>query len=620
MENIYQLDFWHLLTEYQQMLISEYIQASKAYYSGEEPLMSDPEFDALSDLLIDQEIPELTKFIESRIYRVNEGMVEVTEEFNQTQEMISLKKVKYKDLSSITEIKTFFREAIKEKKILYWAPKYDGAALKIERNENQISLIQSRGGLDVTELFKDHFDIKRTNQYGTRFVCGELLITKKTFKEKYFDDGSDDDSDEKKFKNPRNFIGKLLKQKFISKEILNDLSFIQCTDGLNPIEDKIIWTKIESYNFFYELPNIIKQLKSPEFPYLCDGIVIAYFEEGERQIKDNYPLNMLAVKFPATRAKTKVIGFDWSQKKSGKLTPRVILEPVNLDGSTISFTAGFNHQYLIDNHIGIGSIVEIEKSGDIIPIIVKVVTFSNDITLPSCSYQKQGKHLIAIDQEESKQFKFISALKILQIDGIGETLAFKIGEIINYQIMDLFNPKHKPDICKVLGGGSSWQKFQEFYNIKSLYLDQLIALLQFDGVGSVLSKKVALLITKKSNDTSNMSSHILTNVVRGEGFKRITESVQYLKIHGINVLSPIENSDNMITFEMTGTPPNGLTKQEFVKQLKQRFGNIIHTSLTKETNYLFCDSLSSNSGKINKSRKYNIKIMTYEQALKSEKL
>lgn len=606
----------------QHLQLKTWIDASRIYYGdgdeNEEVIMSDSEFDELTDEIVSWNIDEVTKFIQSRIYKKGEGMVEVEEVFNQTQEMISLMKIKFKDMSSISEIRKFF---IGNRKPLFYGPKFDGAALKINNNiaSNQIERIISRGGIDVTEKFKSIKSIQEVCYLQEKTIAGELVIKKTIFNEKYSAAGDND----YEYENARNFCGMLVKNEKFDRDILNDLIFIPCTNGVNPLQNEV-WKPFTNETL-YKLQEIIKFYKSDAFPYLCDGIVIAYHEDGERQIKDNYPLNMVAIKFPANRAKSKVIGFEWTQKKSGKLTPKCLIEPVKLDGSTLTCANGYNIQKLEENHIGIGSEVEVEKSGDIIPIIAKVLTRSNNIVMPDCDYTRMGKHLIAMDLEESRKYKFVLGLKILQLDGIGPTLAEQVGEICDYDIIELFNNSYKPDICNKLGGGANWNKFAEFYNIKNLTLDKLIHLLQFNDVGPKIALKTALLITKKSTDTSNMSSYVLSNVCRGEGFKKIMDSAKKLGSLGIKVLAPIEINEDTITYEMTVEPGtqlviNGKTysKNEFEKEFLKLYPNAIHTTLTRETTYLFTNNLSSNTGKINKARKYNVKIVLYSDALKNQ--
>jgi DNA ligase (NAD+) len=599
------ISLFEKLNETQRNELQQFVGFSEDYYTDESSI-PDTVFDELEEKLISYQIDELTQFITTRIFKAGSGMESVSPE---TQEMISLKKIKYKDRSSIGEIKKFFGVEIRTQKIFY-SPKLDGAALKITwdfvTTIPTLKKIITRGGLDVTDKFKSHQDILDSAKFQKTIITGELVCAKKVFNEKYSSENGGD------YENARNFVGTLVKQNEIASDVLSDLSFIACTDGINPLNNGY-WKELELSDI-YNLEEYIQHYKSDNFPFLCDGIVLSFYENGPRRIKDNYPLNMVAIKFPGARARTKVIDFEYTQKKSGNLTPKALITPTPLEGSTMTKANCYNYQYLLDNHIGIGSIIEIEKSGDIIPIVAKVITRSNNIKMPECEFVRKGKHLVAVDMEESRRYKFILGLRLLNIDGIGDTLSEQIGPIVNYNVFDLFNPMYKPQICSALGGGDRWQKFTEIYNIKTLYLDNIIQMLQFNQVGPVIAKKIALLLLKKSNDITNIPGDVLTNVAKGEGFKRIIDVINYLKIHNIKILAPIEISDETITFEMSGEP-KGMTKAQFVKELNKKYPNAVHTTLTKNTKYLFCDDVTSNSSKCNKSRKYNIKMLTYSDAL-----
>lgn len=607
-----------------------WIDAVIAYYdteSDEEPIMSDSEFDALNEELVDNVL--IGDWIKHSIYR--NGRFEQKHD-DYEQEMISLFKIKWAESTRMTDINNFWKLSgnttanLVKKLNIWYARKYDGCSLKITHNQDgTIKSIITRGGLDITETFKKHPAIQELySHFGTKIVCGELMIRNSVFNEKYSVDAGGN------YENPRNYVGGLVKKKQISQEVLNDLTFIPCTDGIDPLlnagykhyKDKkyainsvheFIWHQL-SESALYVLDKILHEFKEKE-DLNYDGIVIAtHTLNHERQVKDNYPLNMVAIKFPAPRATTEVIGFDWTQKKSGKLTPRLIVKPVKLDGSTISYTNGYNIDQVITKGIGIGSIVEIEKSGDIIPIVKKVIKRSKNIQYPNVPHKRVGKHLIAIDEQQSIQFKFVAAIRLLQIQGIGDTIAEQIGKVLDYNILEIFNQKHKPNLSVAIGGGAVWLKFCEIYNKKTLYLNELINLLQFDNVGPKISVKVAKLLMKMSTDTSNISSDVISNVCRGEGFRKIQEAIKTVQSYGIRVLKPVDISEETITFEMSGNPPQ-ITKQQFVDKLKERYPNSIHTSLTKETKYLIVDNVNSNTSKVIKARKYNIPIYTYLDVL-----
>ena len=124
-------------------------------------------------------------------------------------------------------------------------------------------------------------------------------------------------------------------------------------------------------------------------------------------------------------------------------------------------------------------------------------------------------------------------------------------------------------------------------------------------------------MTGKVIDTKGMNKQLLKDVCTKDGkyWQLIQDSMKKLTGYGVKVIKPIEVSEDSFSFEMSGNPP-GITKQQFIEKLKIKNPNAINTTLTKQTTYLFVDDVNSNSGKINKARRYNVKIMTYDEALK----
>lgn len=578
-------------------------RASDAYYNSDEPIMEDMEFDELTDELKEAGY-DLDKYI-----MMKQGLEDVSNQDSSNIGLqVSLKKIKWKDRSTVTEILKFFRKFPRSN--FYVAAKYDGCSLKIVEEDGTI---MTRGGQDVTEKIKNNATIVKSKseiQTKTGYIVGELLMPKASFNEKYSED----------FSNPRNIVAGALNRKDISPSIINDLEFVAYTDGMNPLLDRNVWFKIPELSisgllgYEFDLTKFIEYLKSDKFPYLVDGIVIATPVE-KREIVDNYPTNMVAIKFPSEVVATKVIDIEWSQKKTSKLTPTLITEPVIIQNTTVHRCAGNNYAWLRDRGIGIGSIIKITKSGDIIPHCVGVIS-KGTIKMPEIEYKTVGKNLIASeDNLESKQSKFFNAIRRLGIKGIGDVLSNIIAEESDYDIFKIFDKNRKIDYLSRLGPDSAnWKIFSQVYDIKTLRLSDVIFMCQFNGVGDKFSEKISLVISKKSTDVSNLSDYIINNVCRGEGFQKIKSSMHELIGYGISVVLDSVTDENTITFEMTGEPP-GMTKDQYVALITKRFPQMKHISLKKDTNLVITNNKASNSGKMTKARKYNIKIVTYNETL-----
>jgi len=113
----------------------------------------------------------------------------------------------------------------------------------------------------------------------------------------------------------------------------------------------------------------------------------------------------------------------WNASKYNLLKPRIEIVPVELGGTTISYLTGFNAKYIQDNNIGANTILEITRSGDVIPHITRIVS-STVASMPKMNYVWNDTGVDIILQEETnkqalvKQIHFF--LKTLGIKHIAE--------------------------------------------------------------------------------------------------------------------------------------------------------------------------------------------------------
>ena len=162
--------------------------------------------------------------------------------------------------------------------------------------------------------------------------------------------------------------------------------------------------------FRYLAPNteikMIESVIAEDFPRIkdrwadvwpSDGLVITYSELSFDS--DSIMQQSQAFKFKAETAQTKVLEVEWNMSKTGYAVPKVRIKPIFLSGTTVQYCTGYNAKYIKDNNIAVGSIVEIEKHGEIIPTINKVIAESNKAELPKfCPHcqtelQWEGVHL-----------------------------------------------------------------------------------------------------------------------------------------------------------------------------------------------------------------------------------
>lgn len=87
---------------------------------------------------------------------------------------------------------------------------------------------------------------------------------------------------------------------------------------------------------------------------------------------------------------SKIVDITYAVGRTGKITPRAEIEPVNLAGTTVTFATLHNQDYIDELGVGIGAIVRVAKRGEIIPAVEEVVTPGENVfkipdRCPSCN-------------------------------------------------------------------------------------------------------------------------------------------------------------------------------------------------------------------------------------------
>ena len=86
-------------------------------------------------------------------------------------------------------------------------------------------------------------------------------------------------------------------------------------------------------------------------------------------------------------AEAKVIDVIWKPSKDGYIKPKVRIEPIHLGGVKIEYATAFNAAYIKKNKIGVGAIIKLVRSGDVIPHILETITPASIVKMPELSYK-----------------------------------------------------------------------------------------------------------------------------------------------------------------------------------------------------------------------------------------
>jgi len=144
------------------------------------------------------------------------------------------------------------------------------------------------------------------------------------------------------------------------------------------------------------------QSKKEKLPYDIDGMVIKVDRFEDQKIlgqTNKAPRWMIAYKYPAERAETTIREIKIQVGRTGVLTPVAILEPVQLSGTTVSRASLHNQDEIARLDVRVGDVVQVEKSGEIIPKVIEVVQsqrkdnlvpFQYPSVCPVCGAQVEG--------------------------------------------------------------------------------------------------------------------------------------------------------------------------------------------------------------------------------------
>jgi DNA ligase (NAD+) len=622
-------------------LENQYLEAKRKYYEGN-PIMSDSKFDELEEKL---------RKMDSKVIQIV-GSEELEKDTKHLSAMLSLQKIQVNDLSDKTIPSNKFKAWIKKTESnfteLIAEPKFDGSSCNLIYDGGKLISAATRGnGLEGTNI-TDKISLIvpkeiQTDYPGLIEIRGEVIIKTKKFEEKY----------SKINKNPRNFVAGILGRDDISN-CIQDFEFIAFEHKFH--YDDMIEFGNDSFDFLqnlgFTIPSFYVKFNYNEFEktfesfhnfrinkseYGLDGFVIKYPSDLRKSIGEtgHHPKWAMAIKFPPMESITYIKKIQWNLGQSGEFKPIGVLEPIDLDGTTVSNVALHNLGSIQKLGLFPGAKVTIVKSGDIIPIVKNVIepNFESDINkhLPNhcsneCKIEIDGIHLVC--KNPNCQEQLISRLGVgigtFGLENIGGATIVKLYNAGIRKISDLFDKSkfNKESLIKsgqFKAGRSLDIIFESFEKRKPITMIRIINALAFKNVGWSTSKEIAKIFENENPDFSGKSYAAYSPFLneKSEEYQTVLSFIKVIQNNGYKIESekePVISVDS-ITYELTGSPKDfGFkTKEEFINRLKSH--GYVHTDLNKSTNYLITDDIESSSSKMSKAKKLNVKIVTYSQVL-----
>jgi DNA ligase (NAD+) len=278
-------------------------------------------------------------------------------------------------------------------------PKIDGLSISLTYDNQTFAHAATRGdgtvGEDVTANILTIKSIPRTLPKSAPQkieIRGEIYLTKQDFL-------ALNDSQDRKFANPRNAAAGSLRQLDSTITAQRPLKLFAYAQGesSSPVA-KTHWkylNTLKSWGFDVNpLSELIQESAAESFqvkiaeergriPYDIDGVVYKINDlslQSRLGFAGRAPRWATAWKFPAERAVTILEAIDIQVGRTGALTPRARLSPVNVGGVIVQHATLHNEDEIARKDIRIGDTVELQRAGDVIPQIIRVIKHADEST------------------------------------------------------------------------------------------------------------------------------------------------------------------------------------------------------------------------------------------------
>jgi NAD-dependent DNA ligase len=485
-------------------------------------------------------------------------------------------------------------------------------------------------------------------------IRGEFIIQKKVFKEKY----------EKEFANPRNFTAGQINRIDPDKDKMKEIDFV-CYEVIEPVNlypsSQLVLLKKYQFQTVFSvtitsnslsnenLSKLLIELREKSI-YEIDGLICAHDKVYPRT--SGNPAHAFAFKMilQEQMAEAKVIDVIWSASKDGYMKPRVQIEPLVLGGVTISYATGFNASFIQKNKIGLGAVISLIRSGDVIPHIQSItMAASNPIMPPNYpdgyKWTESGVDLILTDlsaDSEVREKNITNFFKKIEVEGLGQG---NIARLIagGYDSIAKICQMKQEEFLKVEGFAEKMAK-KIYAGIQSqlatIPLHKLMVATNIFGRG-FSDGKIASILEVCPNILTGPTNQLLP-IVKGISEKSMQEFMQhipeFIKFTKDCNIATTKTEHNQATTS-TGIPMEqnqatasaiaiyspkfpkssiegkvivltGFRDKNFIEYIEKNGGKI-GSAVTKKTDFVIAKDSNESSSKIDEAKRLNIPIIHF---------
>ncbi len=544
--------------------------------------------------------------------------------------------------------------------------KIDGLSVSLEYENGRFKRGSTRGdgtvGEDITENLKTVRTIPLSLNTDVPYleVRGEVYMSKATF-EKLNEECEREGK--QLFANPRNAAAGSLRQldsKITAKRKLDVFIF-----NIQRVEGKTFSTHSEGLEFLKDLGFKVSPRRSvfntiedcyreimsigeerETLPFDIDGAVVKVNSLAQRDVLGSttkVPKWAVAYKYPPEQKETVIRDIVLQVGRTGAITPNAELEPVRVAGSVISRATLHNYDYIKEKDIRIGDTVVIQKAGDIIPEVVRVIKdkrcgtepeFQMPKVCPACNEKIEREEDEAVFRctnpncpaQKIRSIIHYASRDAMDIEGLGDAVVEQLaGENIISDSADLYYIKKEMLTgLERFAEKSAKNLISAIEKSKSNNADKFLFALGIRHIGAKSAKNLmtkfgsvdALMNADKEQITAtpDVGEKMAESIVSYFSNEKNKEFIEKFKNAGVNteyIQTATGNSLEGRIFVLTGTLEK--FKRSEAKSLIENNGGVVSGSVSKKTDFVVAGEDAGS--KLQKANELGVKVISEDDLM-----
>ena len=647
-----------------EQLRRELVQSGYEYYVRDNPTMSDYDYDHKLRMLEDLEkkYPEAVT-PDSPTQRIGGKALET---FSQVEHAVALESLQ--DVFDFDEVDAFYQRvhSVVSDAEYTVEPKVDGLSVALEYMDGEFIRGATRGdgrvGEDVTENLRTVRSIPMKLPQPVRgrlIVRGEVYMPKKIFHRL---NAQRESRGENLFANPRNAAAGSLRQ--LDPKIAAERKLDIAVFNVQLIEERSFATHQESLEYLkarnfkvipYSVCQNVQEVTSciadigenrENYPFDIDGAVVKVNNLSDREKLGStakFPRWAAAYKYPPEEKATKLLDIVVQVGRTGVLTPKAVLEPVHLAGTTVTYATLHNQDFISERDIRIGDTVMVRKAGEIIPEVLSVVMeqrpegtkpYRLPERCPVCgavvARDEDGAHIRCTGAECPAQLlrtlAHFASRDAMDIEGLGIAV---VENLVNAGLVrtpgDLYFLKEgELSELEHMGKKSAQNLLAAIEKSKSQDLSRLLFSFGIRQIGQKAGKILAARFRtldalcqatlEELTAVDDIGEITARNVLDWFADSQSKHLIERLKEAGVNMTAAEQGSDQRFagkTFVLTGTLER-FTRAEATEMIESRGGKA-SGSVSKKTAYVVAGEAAGS--KLRKAQELGIPVLSEEEFL-----